>query len=476
MRTKTTGRRVRHLCWLLWLLLTVVLCGYLYYAVSSVAVGDKSLGSIFLPGKGTDGHHQIEMACTSCHTKPFGGSETLQDACVQCHADELKQVGDSHPRSKFTDPRNAETLEKIDARLCITCHTEHRPEMTNQMGVTLPDNLCIHCHADIGQERPSHQNMKFNTCANSGCHNYHDNKALYGSFLLKNKDKPRNLKRQRLDERDLLTFFEESENYPLQAYPLKKLLDFQADAPPQILSLSIAHSDVFTNKHTDAGVNCSACHQARDEKGKMASWVNKPTQEVCLACHQAETNGFLSGKHGMRLAVGLPALSPVMSRLPMKPSSHDKTLSCMSCHGAHQFNTKQAAVDSCLECHDDEHSKNYWDSSHAQLWKKEQSGTLPRGAGVSCASCHMPRVWHENEEELERILVEHNQNNTLRPNDKMLRPVCLQCHGLGFSLDALADSALIKSNFNGPPVEHVESIDMVVEADRIHRSKEKEKQ
>jgi hypothetical protein len=37
----------------------------------------------------------------------------------------------------------------------------------------------------------------------------------------------------------------------------------------------------------------------------------------------------------------------------------------------------------------------------------------------------------------------------------MLRDVCLRCHGLAFSLDALADRALIDNNFSGAPGVHV---------------------
>ena len=59
------------------------------------------------------------------------------------------------------------------------------------------------------------------------------------------------------------------------------------------------------------------------------------------------------------------------------------------------------------------------------------------------------------------VIAEHNQNMNLRPNEKMLRSVCMNCHGLGFSIDALADKILIKNNFTGKPEKHIRSIDMV---------------
>jgi hypothetical protein len=59
------------------------------------------------------------------------------------------------------------------------------------------------------------------------------------------------------------------------------------------------------------------------------------------------------------------------------------------------------------------------------------------------------------------VRVDHDQNDNLRPRDKMVRSVCLACHGLGFTLDALADAELVDRNFNGRPSVHVPTLDMV---------------
>ena len=45
----------------------------------------KTEKETFLIGETTHGHHQIEMACATCHQSPFGGGDVLQDACVGCH-------------------------------------------------------------------------------------------------------------------------------------------------------------------------------------------------------------------------------------------------------------------------------------------------------------------------------------------------------------------------------------------------------
>ena len=90
---------------------------------------------------------------------------------------------------------------------------------------------------------------------------------------------------------------------------------------------------------------------------------------------------------------------------------------------------------------------------------------------MSCATCHLPRAQHQRAG-VTTIRVQHNQNDGLRPNEAMVRPVCQNCHGLGFALDALADPELIRRNFPHAPTHHVESIDMAVrraEADRARR-------
>ena len=69
---------------------------------------------------------------------------------------------------------------------------------------------------------------------------------------------------------------------------------------------------------------------------------------------------------------------------------------------------------------------------------------------------------------LRRTVVQHNQNANLLPNEKMIRPACIHCHGLGFSIDALADEQLIENNFNGKPSVHIESIDMAEKDNQRH--------
>lgn len=414
------ARRGKTILWMLWGAALIGLCAWLAWPL---VIQEQQ--EIFLAGATTHGHHQIELACTACHTSPFGGKEVLQEACVACHGAELKAVSDSHPTKKFTDPRNADRIARLDARYCIACHAEHQLERTRPMGVTLPEDFCYECHQDIGSERESHAGMGFDTCASSGCHNFHDNLALYEDFLLKHSSEP-----WLLETRNVLT----------RALPAKVGAAPEPDSPEYAragITREWQHS-----AHAAAEVNCSGCH----EQG--GQWQGKPPQSVCADCHESHFEGFVAGKHGMRLAQGLSPMTVSAARAEMRPGAGHRELTCNSCHAAHDFDVQQAAVTSCMSCHNSEHTRNYPGSKHANFENP-----------VTCASCHMPRL----EQADGSFHVQHNQSANLRPNEKMIRSVCMDCHGLGFAIDALADPALIRRNFTGQPAVHIESIDMAVE-------------
>ena len=419
-------------------IMSTTLAGYLAWA------WQRDERSAFLPGTTTHGHYQIELACDACHS-PFEG--VTQEACESCHAEELELADDSHPRSKFTDPRNADRIERVDARACVTCHVEHRPALAGVMGVTQPSDYCFHCHSDIGDERPTHAGLPFDGCQAVGCHNFHDNRALHEDFLEKHVDEPWLRREPRLAL--LRTSRPVPDRDPLQVA--------DHDAPSGIRVAEATIDDWQRSAHADARVNCSDCHLAGESADDEEDWNPAPDHEVCASCHERPVKGFLAGHHGMRLAQGMEPMRPGDARLPMRPEAGDRALDCGSCHTVHAYDREVAAVDACLGCHDDDHSRAYTASSHAQLFRSELLGEVPEGTGVSCATCHMPR------EKAPRgvFTVQHNQNDNLRPNEKMIRSVCQNCHGIGFAIDALADSELVGRNFDGLPSVHVESIDMV---------------
>lgn len=443
-RSSTGTGPQRGLAWLwcVWAVATVV--GLLWF-VWPLLVDEPP--EQFLPGPTSHGHHQIEMACGACHSDAFGGGEVLQSACISCHGDELKAVRDSHPKAKFTNPRNADRIEQLDARYCVTCHVEHQPDKTEHMGVTMPEDFCYECHQDVAEVRPSHEGMGFDTCASSGCHNFHDNQALYEDFLLEHASEP-------MFKEVAAIVAKNAPQYHRQLPPVTV-----ADAPAQIDSAPEVLSDWQHSGHAQAGVNCSSCHADPEAAADAPSWVASPDHTVCASCHSEESRGFLAGKHGMRLAQGLPAMTVAEARIPMHADSAHLELSCNSCHSPHAFDVQRAAVDSCVGCHNSNHVQNFANSPHAGL---TENPAQPGSEQVTCATCHMPRTTLPNG----RVVVEHNQNANLRPNEKMLRGVCMNCHSLSFSIDALADPALIDSNFKGRPSVHIPSVDMAVERDK----------
>ena len=455
--------------WLWWGVVSaalLVLLGMSLFLTSRAAESPQlaQVRAWFVPGETTHGHHQIELACEACHVKPFGGRELRQQACEGCHAAELKESGDKHPLSKFTDPRNLPLLGKLDATRCETCHTEHRPEITLAMGLTQPADVCAHCHQDIARERPSHAGMAFDTCSSSGCHRYHDNQATYEDFLLRHGDKPALLGSVQSRATNFAELAAMLPDYPVDRFPLQALDLAAADAP---LQAPAQREEWAHSAHARQGVNCSACHTSAAQPGK---WIDKPGDASCTGCHSLQRSEFEQGRHGMRLALGLPPMEPKMARLPMRHEAAKKELGCTTCHSAHRVDRIAAARDACLGCHADEHSLAFDASPHGRLWEQVKQGSLVAAEAVSCATCHMPVTQHRLVD-LDMVAdhVQHNQNATLRPSEKMLRPVCMRCHGLGFATDALADAALVRRNFDGQPAVHIQSIRMAQERDAAIR-------
>lgn len=449
---------------ILWVILSTALATYFSKNLS------RDNARLFLPDNTTSGHYQFEERCDMCHD-PFMGVK--ESSCIDCHQDELDRVDDSHPKKKFADPRNAMRLAKIDASNCITCHREHQPETTHAMGLSIPEDFCFHCHQDIGENRPNHKEFGFETCATAGCHNFHDNTALYENFLVKHAHQPDILPSPDPDKVELVAFLKTNpsavEKMSLDQDRVNNagiLPPLEPDVPPLTQVSEEILSGWRESPHAATGVNCSTCHS---QSG--SGWSDAVTHESCRQCHQQEVSTFLQGRHGMRLAAGLSAMKPASGRIPLKQDSihaHSQ-LNCATCHDPHSVDIRKASVNACLNCHNDQHSNNYKNSMHARLWEAGGSGGMSE-SGASCATCHMPRHRSDNNAP---PYVDHNQNNTLRPNEKMIRSVCMDCHGLQFSLDSLADPKVILSNFSIRSTNRVVSVDLSME--KLKRKLEHEK-
>ena len=442
--------------WLPWCVLNIAILGYFAYALVAPA---STIKTTLLPGKTTHGHYQIELDCNACHSPELdpgrhSSGNVMQDACNQCHADQLQLAKDTHPASKFNDPTNADRLQILDAQNCLTCHREHVPDQTLASGLTVPVDYCWHCHQEVADSRPSHEGMAFDSCATTGCHNYHDNRALYEKFLNEHHGEEDFFSIAKNPERNF------GDRWRASQTGLVSIARSDADGPSDSMHDSKLVDDWADTAHAKAGVNCTACHQSlsessEDSNSKVAQWSDQVAMTACKQCHEPQVSTFLTGKHGMRLARGLSPMQPSMARLLMHEDAAHRSLDCSSCHQGHRFDTQFAAVDACLQCHADSHSSAYSQSSHADLWEKEKSGELAVGSGVTCATCHLPRMRDGKE-----IFVSHDQNANLRPSETMAREVCLNCHGLEFSLSSLADPALTANCFDGEPSNRNQSVEM----------------
>lgn len=407
--------------WTIGLLLSLAIFGYF-----GSALWTQQHQTVFLPGALTQGHHQFADKCQVCH-QPF--ERDSQTACVGCHAQALEHAADTHNAAKV-----AHSSKTLDTARCVSCHSEHKPEITQKMGVTRSIDFCVSCHQTTVNTRADHHDFASNSCTQ--CHNYHDNRALSPSFLKNHRHDAQLAASPKLIQRNFSSYYKQ-----LVKVPLKVLRVMEQDSPPYIALPPKLANEWESTRHAQTGVNCKACHS-----NSTVSWIEKPDYLVCQDCHQPEKDSFLLGKHGINLTYHLSSNPIKNAYLPMQAEAQHRDLNCNSCHPAHRFDTKQAAIEGCLSCHADSHSLAYKKSPHYQLWIEEQSGNGAVGIGVSCANCHLPRI-----KDSSRVVIQHNPSTNLRPNHKMLEDVCLQCHGLEFSLDALSDPELVKRNFDTMP-------------------------
>lgn len=215
-----------------------------------------------------------------------------------------------------------------------------------------------------------------------------------------------------------------------------------------------------SSAHALNDVNCASCHQDSETKEFMAV----PNYETCQSCHEQAIDTFLLSKHGIRLLEGSKPLTPAMARLPMKHDAMDKQMNCNACHNVHSANTVEASVDACLTCHNDNHSLNYQNSRHAELFA--ESKTLPRPApgAVSCSTCHLPREIH-GQGDNEAVKVNHNNTYNLKPQDRMVGDVCMNCHGIEYSYNSIFDPELVEANFDRPPTLEMETFELMKAAE-----------
>lgn len=407
---------------------TLVILLFLISLLSYVFFSDKR--TIFLPGQTSNSHHLIEHSCNSCH-KAF--DSVPNNNCNNCHNKDLAQ--DSHSQEKLLNSKLGFQKE-FQKSNCKDCHQEHNGKLRP---INTKQDFCFSCHQKVKVELESHKNFTPSSCASSGCHNYHDNTALNITLMKK---------QLAIDPSDL-TFQTLALDREL------KEVSLLGDFPRDLNFNQEIISNWQSSYHAQASVNCTDCHKATNDV-----FIKNPTQSSCAKCHSYELSGFQQSAHGIREYLNLSPLVQKQSRLPMKLKEDEhRKLSCFICHDVHTANTRQAAVESCLKCHNDDHSQKYLQSKHATLFAPEDK-QRPGVQAVSCATCHMPRVEIVVEGK-NKVVVQHNNSFNLRPRDRMLK-ICLDCHDFEFSFNSIFDDEMVKSNFTAAPTKKHDTLKILV--------------
>lgn len=183
-------------------------------------------------------------------------------------------------------------------------------------------------------------------------------------------------------------------------------------------------SDWQASKHSQNGIDCSACHGDQHQSSIDIAKVKIPTPETCGLCHQAKVEQFKAGKHALSWASmkAMPtahwqpmALMEGMKgcggchKIGLKTETEIEQLkkdgagfgvaSCDACHTRHIFSVEEAKQpQACETCHmgfDHSQWEMYSSSKHGVRYLLKQSKTLPTVASApTCQTCHMQEGNH----------------------------------------------------------------------------------
>src|SRR5262249_3240445 len=146
---------------------------------------------------------------------------------------------------------------------CVICHREHVPDRTKPGGATIADDFCTKCHANADLKDPStHKDLGPTSCMNRGCHNFHDNRALYEDFLKKHIDEPNQLAKAVVALRP---------SGPM-GKDVKPLTAKDNDAPAAANPTQAQITEWEGSAHAKADVNCVGCHRVSDPATGAARW------------------------------------------------------------------------------------------------------------------------------------------------------------------------------------------------------------
>jgi hydroxylamine dehydrogenase len=184
-------------------------------------------------------------------------------------------------------------------------------------------------------------------------------------------------------------------------------------------------SDWKLSKHSQASIDCAACHGDQHTMATDVAKVKIPTPDTCATCHQTQVEQYKKGKHSLAWAA-MKAM-PTIHWQPMAMIEGEKgcggchkiglktpeeitqlkqggsefgAAACDSCHTRHTFSVAEARQpQACESCHmgfDHPQWEMYSSSKHGVRHELKDLKVLPADAAApTCQTCHMQEGNHE---------------------------------------------------------------------------------
>ncbi|HET7205460.1 MAG TPA: multiheme c-type cytochrome [Terriglobales bacterium] len=177
-------------------------------------------------------------------------------------------------------------------------------------------------------------------------------------------------------------------------------------------------SDWKLSKHSQAEIDCTACHGSSHMSASDVSKVKIPTPDTCAACHQTQVEQFKKGKHSLAWAA-MKAM-PTIHWQPMAMIEGEK-----GCGGCHKIGIKTPAEIVELRQHGSEFGAAACDSCHTRHTFSADEARQPQ----ACESCHMgfdhPQ-WEMYSSSKHGVRHELKALKVLSPDSAA--PTCQTCH------------------------------------------------
>ena len=305
--------------------------------------------------------------------------------------------------------------------------------------------------------------MAFNTCNSAGCHKFHDNRALYEDFLAKHLDEPANTEQApQLRARNFREVAAEWPGYPVDRFPLKRANRCRCAA--RIHAVARGRRRLARDGARAFRRELQRLPQGGEGRRRSMGEAPRPQGVRDLPRARDQRLSRRQARHAAR------------RRLSADDAAAARASRCTPKRGDNRARMRELSLGAPLR-YEESRGRSVRRlpprRAHASLRAlaalraveeraRRRGASRQRASRARAATCRAKSI-ASREPARSAILVQHNQNDNLRPNEKMIRPVCMSCHGLGYSIDALADSEARREQLPRPAPHAREELDMVAQ-------------